>query len=95
MVIIWVSQKLINLEKRIDFQHLYMIYITSVCSNTFTGAVGTTRSSDPLYRPGLSAGISGAGYLEDGRSVTSSVQSSNVAAITQALSEQAQAREQR
>ncbi|XP_052793086.1 pericentriolar material 1 protein-like isoform X3 [Mya arenaria] len=35
------------------------------------------------YRPGLSAGISGAGYMEDGRSVVSSVQSS-VAAVSQA-----------
>ena len=60
-----------------------------------TEALGSSRTSDAQYRPGLSAGISGAGYLEDGRSVTSSVQSSNVAAITQALSDQAQAREQR
>ena len=36
-----------------------------------------------LYRPGLSAGISGAGYAEDGRSVASSIQSS-VAAVSQA-----------
>lgn len=39
--------------------------------------------SGQLYRPGLSAGISGAGYAEDGRSVASSVQSS-VAAVSQA-----------
>ena len=39
------------------------------------------------YRPGLGAGISGAGYLKDRRSVASSVQSSNVAAITQALND--------
>lgn len=38
---------------------------------------------EQLYRPGLSAGISGAGYAEDGRSVVSSVQSS-VAAVSQA-----------
>lgn len=37
---------------------------------------------EQLYRPGLSAGISGAGYAEDGRSVVSSVQSS-VAAVSQ------------
>ena len=60
-----------------------------------SGELGASRTSDTEYRPGLSAGISGAGYLEDGRSVTSSLQSSNVAAITQALTDQAQNREQR
>ena len=60
-----------------------------------SGDLRGSRISDSEYRPGLSAGISGAGYLEDGRSVASSVQSSNVAAITQALSDQAQGREQR
>jgi len=48
----------------------------------------------PLYRPGLSAGISGAGYQEDGRSVASSVQSS-LAAMAQALNNQPDTREHR
>ena len=47
-------------------------------------------SDREMYRPGLSAGISGAGYAEDGRSITSSIQSS-VAAVSQA--NQAEVRE--
>ncbi|KAL4230121.1 Phosphoacetylglucosamine Mutase [Mactra antiquata] len=43
----------------------------------------STYNSTDSYRPGLSAGISGAGYAEDGRSVTSSIQSS-LAAVSQA-----------
>ncbi|KAH3829898.1 pericentriolar material 1 protein-like isoform X2 [Dreissena polymorpha] len=39
-----------------------------------------SRSEDE-YRPGLSAGISGAGYVEDDRSVVSSVRSSQAAAL--------------
>ena len=64
-----------------SFAH-FLLYYTCV-----SGDLGASRTSDTEYRPGLSAGISGDGYLEDGRSVASSIQSSNVAAITQALND--------
>ena len=62
--------------------NMYLLYY--VC----TGGRGSMSSlgggeNGQLYRPGLSAGISGAGYAEDGRSVASSIQSS-VAAVSQA-----------
>lgn len=50
---------------------------------------GTTET----YRPGLSAGISGAGYAEDGRSITSSIQSS-MAAVSQTNEAREQDREE-
>ncbi|XP_060554771.1 pericentriolar material 1 protein-like isoform X2 [Ruditapes philippinarum] len=53
-------------------------------TGTKRGSKSKSSSSDKeVYRPGLSAGISGAGYAEDGRSITSSIQSS-VAAVSQA-----------
>ena len=57
-----------------------------MCLSHLTGQRGGRKGaggSSDQYRPGLSAGISGAGYAEDGRSIASSVQSS-VAAVSQA-----------
>ncbi|XP_053399542.1 pericentriolar material 1 protein-like isoform X2 [Mercenaria mercenaria] len=75
-------------RKRREFLERNNLQNRSQRQSQDTGARKSSKSKSggsdrEVYRPGLSAGISGAGYAEDGRSITSSIQSS-VAAVSQA-----------
>lgn len=67
-----IDEILHSIHRNINTVHIFHSGLRRISSSK----LGTGRTADQVLRPGLSAGISGAGYAEDGQSITSSMMSS-------------------